>query len=69
MKFGYLRTDESGHEYIIPEELVKQFDSICRQIDVAQEDSDDWYDLCDQLDNEFGQYRDNAYDKKILIEE
>lgn len=27
MKFGYLREDDDGHDYLIPEELIKEFDS------------------------------------------
>jgi hypothetical protein len=71
MRFGYLRHDDSGHDYVIPEDDVGEFDSLMdRSYEVAAE-SDEWYDICDEIDSRFGQYRVGGYihDMKIVLEE
>ena len=36
MKFGYLRKDDDGHDYVIPEELIEEFDADWEVIQNAQ---------------------------------
>ena len=70
MKIGYFRKDESLHEYIIPEDEIKRFDEI--MFDLEQNIFDeDYYDLCNEIDEKFGKYRveGELYSKKIILED
>ena len=70
MKIGYFRKDDSLHEYIITEDEIKRFDEI--MFDLEQNIvEDDYYDLCDEIDEKFGKYRveGELYSKKIILED
>lgn len=43
--------DDSGHWYLIPNELVEEFNSLCEKADNGDEDA------CTEVDSKFGKYR------------
>jgi hypothetical protein len=59
MKFGYFRTDESSHNYLVPEEIIAEFDDAMETMDelAATTDGPEFYAACSHFENEFGQYR------------
>ena len=60
MKFGYFRTDESSHNYLVPEEVIDEFDDAMETMDELAATNDmapEFYAACNNFDNEFGQYR------------
>jgi len=71
LRLGKLRQDDSSHWYVIPEELVEEYEKISMDIDKAKDHSDEWYDLIDRYDSNYGQYRldGGIYDLKVIIEE
>ena len=68
MKFGYLRRDDDGHYYLIPEDYVAEFDE--RWEEVQEADEDDW-DIETQFIDDWGDYRvDGDYaDYKVVMPE
>lgn len=61
MKKGYWRTDDSGHDYLIPVELIEEHDSMSEAM-AGKEFTDQWCDLIDQYENNFGHYRIDHYE-------
>ena len=49
-KFGYLRRHDDGYWYLIPEDIIENFDSICKKID--ETDGYD-YEKLDELNDLF----------------
>jgi len=49
MKFGYLRSDDDGHWYLIPEADVEKFDALMRESYDVGTDTDRWYEICDEI--------------------
>ena len=50
------RTDNGGHNYILPPLAVAAFDQLLEKINSVKVRSDAWYDLNAELDNRFGKY-------------
>lgn len=71
LKFGYLRHDDSCHDYVIPEDEIKEFDALMDRFYEAPADEDEWYDICDEIDNRFGKYRVDGelQDMRIVLDE
>jgi len=69
-KYGYLREDNNGHWYLIPEDKVKHFVWIKEKIDMFELWSDDWEDACQDMIDHFDGYRISGgpYDLKIQME-
>ena len=68
MRFGYLRTDDDGHNYLVPEEEVKAFDLAIEQIEKAAEYDTRWYDLINRFNEIFGKFRiDGISDYKVVM--
>ena len=53
MKFGYLRQDESSHWYLVPEELIGEYDALIEEMGDSWEDDDD---LCIDYIDKYGEY-------------
>ena len=70
MKTGYLRNDDSGHNYIIPAILIKSFDAFNLEIEKAEEETDEWYYAIEKFETLYGKYRvDDISNKSILMED
>jgi len=71
MKFGNLRNDDDGHEYVVPVELVEEFDIIMDYIRDLRWGSDKRYDAEAEFEAEFGKYRvgGEIRDMKIIMED
>ena len=70
MLFGYLRQDDSCHNYIIPEILIESFDAFNLEIEKAEEESDVWYYVIEKFESMYGKYRvDDISNRKILMED
>ena len=57
---GYLRQDQDSHWYFVPEEFIKNFDSLNQQI---EEEKTDWINkdyLLDVFTETFGEFRLNS---------
>lgn len=69
LKFGNLRTYE-GDNYVIPIEIVAEFDALALRIDSTEEGSDEWYQLVDVMINEYGKYKVEGvlYSMNIVIQ-
>lgn len=68
MKFGYFRTDDDGHNYLVPEKEVKAFDTAIEQIEKAAEYDTRWYDLINTFNEIYGKYRiDGIRDYKVVM--
>ena len=60
MKFGYFRTDESSHNYLVPEEVVDDFDRDMETMDelaAVGEMAPEFYAACSHFDESYGKYR------------
>ena len=53
----FYRKDDDGHDYFIPPDLGKLFDELLDKLCSTPSWEDEWYDLCDVFEHEFGQYR------------
>ena len=51
------RKDDSGHTYFIPAELEAEYRALEYRIERVGEHTDEWYDLTDEFEGKFGQYR------------
>ena len=61
-KIGYIRQDDSSHNYLVPEDVIDHFDKV---VELSYED-DNW----DTFEELFGKYRiDGISNLKILIED
>ena len=67
---GYIRSDDSGHRYLVPEDIVVAFDALLNQMGSVDEDSERFYDLCDDFERDYGKYRlDGGVENlKVLME-
>jgi len=60
LSFGYFRTDESSHNYLVPEEIIRDFDKDMETMDelaATSEMSPEFYAACNHFDQNYGQYR------------
>jgi len=53
----YNRKDDECHKYLVPDDLLNEFDSQMDAMADAEEMSDGWYYLCDKFEVTFGKYR------------
>jgi len=71
MKFGYFRVDESSHNYLVPEEVINDFDAAMDEMDelAAIDDmSQKFYEACSRFDEKYGKYRiDGIYNYKVVM--
>lgn len=68
MKFGYFRSDDDGHEYLIPEKLITEHDQLVYNIEHTEEWSMEWYDLLDEYETKYGKYRvEGIKDYRIVM--
>lgn len=68
MKAHFLRRHDLEN-YLVPEEKVKGFDELTELIDSTEENSDKWYDLIDQFNEKYEQYRTEGelYSTKLYL--
>ena len=57
MKFGYIRKDEDGHNYLVPEEEIKEFDALTEETELEDYDTPEWNELVHEFNNKFWKYR------------
>lgn len=57
IKYGCLCQDDSSHWYLVPGELSKDFLRIMDEIEQLDEDSEEFYNAIDELEEKYGQYR------------
>jgi hypothetical protein len=57
MKIGYLRQDDSGHWYVVPENIVERFDKLMRDICEIEEHTEKWYEAVDWFISRYDRYR------------
>jgi hypothetical protein len=71
MKFGYLRTDESSHNYLVPEEYIEEFDQAMETMDelaATNDMSPEFYAACNVFESEFSEFRiDGIHDYKVVM--
>lgn len=69
MKIGYLRKDDDGHNYVVPEELIEEFDFDWEEL-MSTESEDAYYKAIEQWNNKWWQYAlgESPYNLKILLE-
>ena len=71
LSFGYFRTDESSHNYLVPEEIIRDFDADMDNLDhlaVYQDGSNKFHAACNEFDQNYGQYRiDGLGEYRIVI--
>jgi hypothetical protein len=65
MKFSYLRKDDDGHWYLVPEEDVERFDKLMEESYQVDSDSDRFYEVC-ELISQFPSC-ENIRDLKIIM--
>lgn len=70
MKFGYLRKDDDGHDYVVPEENIDEFD---RDWDALMntESEDDYYEAIEKWNDKWGDLMEggSVSHYKVVIEE
>lgn len=54
---GYLRTDDDSHWYLLPENLVEDFDKNLKELEQCEEDTEKWEETIDNFVAEFDKYR------------
>ena len=66
MKIGYLREDNEGNRYVIPEELIDDFECYCLQ----GLDYSDNYKLFDEFEEKFNKYvvEGDLFKLKIIMD-
>lgn len=69
MKFGKLRTDDDAHWYLVPEELVDEYDAALNRMMDIEPYTDAFEDACREFDAEYGQYRlgGSPYELKVVM--
>ena len=69
--YGYLREDDDGHWYLIPEDKLSHFYWIKEKIETLKAYSDEWEDACQDMIDNFDKYRlsGGPYDLRIKMEE
>lgn len=65
----YIKEDESGHEYIVPESVSDDFDTLIEEIDDTDNSTEKWYELTERFNNEFGKYREYAHNTELWVTE
>ena len=70
MKFGYLRSDDDGHNYVVPEELIEEFDADQQALEET-ESEDDYYRLINAWNDKWGAYNEggSVSHYKVVMEE
>jgi hypothetical protein len=56
MSMRYNRTDDDGHKFCVPDELLKEFDRLDDLISEEKWGSDKWYDLVAEFNDKFDKY-------------
>lgn len=69
MKAHYFREGD-GEKFLVPEEHIQGFDGLIKKIESANQGSDKWYDLTDEFNDKYYQYKceGELYDTKLFIE-
>jgi len=71
MRFGYFRTDESSHNYLVPEEYVEEFDQAMETMDelaAINDMSQKFHAACNVFESEFSEFRiDGIRDYKVVM--
>ena len=57
MKKVYCTRDDSGHWYVIPDELKDRFSKFMNDISNLDDDTVEYYDTVNKFEEEFGKYR------------
>jgi hypothetical protein len=69
-KICRIRTDNDGHNYLIPNESVEMFEKSLSEISQYTESTDGWYDAIADFEEDFRQYRiDGIEDLDILCKQ
>ncbi len=69
-KICRIRTDNDGHNYLIPKERVEMFEKSLSEISQYTESTDSWYDAIADFEEDFRQYRiDGIEDLDILCKQ
>lgn len=69
-EYGYLKKDDDGHWYLVPEDLCEQFDQLTEAMEGM-----DWMEVgtsdeCEQFNNAFGEYMiDGPYGLRIEMDQ
>ena len=68
--FGYLREDDDGHMFIIPEDEVGEYDAIIKYFERYNEEDEYWITFCEVMEGFCDKYvvEGELYSKKILME-
>lgn len=70
-KFGYFRTDESSHNYLVPEEVIDDFDRDMETMDeLAAIDAmaPEFYAACSHFEENYSKYRiDGISQYKVMM--
>ena len=68
MKIGYYRQDGAGNEYIIPEEIIEEFEEDKNRIHEIEYFTDEWYGVLDNFSAKYDQYivEGELYNMKII---
>ena len=68
MKFGYIRRDADGHNYLVPEEEIKDFDALDKEIELVDYHALEWHELVNDFNRKFWQYAcDGLGDFKVVM--
>jgi hypothetical protein len=70
LKIGYLRNDEDGHDFLVPQQEVFGFDVLYNEICDLPEESDLWYEKIDEFSKKYSQYMlsGGTHNLKIIME-
>ena len=62
-------SDNDGHNYLIPYTLKKQYDCLCEALERIEEDTDEWYNIIEQFNDTFEEYRhDDIFNTPFYLE-
>jgi hypothetical protein len=69
VKYGYLRKDDDGHDYVIPEELIKEFDVDYEKMGSYDIDDTERWDTLDTWNEKWWDYAEggSVSDYKVVI--
>lgn len=56
MKFGYLRADDDGHDYLVPEEEIEAFDELWEKVENTPWNSGNWCEIVDEFNDKYWKY-------------
>lgn len=71
VKVGYLRKDDDGHNYVVPESEIEAFDELSRKIENTNWGSKEWNDLIAEFNEKYWDYNlggSTRYLKVVLDE-